>query len=148
LLLDTLAGGPCSGAVRPRHHFIQQKEPWLGRQRARELEPLALGERQSHRRAVRLGAEAHLRDHRTRLLPRLRDVVVSRQRAYLDIAEHRQTWKRPHDLKGPRETRLTDRVRLPPDDALAIEPDLAGVGPEESRAQVERRGLPCAIASA
>src|SRR5262249_37735805 len=101
----------------------------------------------SRRRPVGVGAQAHWSDHRARLLPRPADVVVSRERTHFDVAQHRKTWERPHDLKGARETGLTDRVWPPPDDARAIEPDLASVRPEEPREQVERRGLPCPVGS-
>src|SRR5437867_5188469 len=69
------------------------------------------------------------------------------QRGDLDVVEHGEPREGSHDLEGAREAEPADVVRLEPPEAPLAEPDLARVGSEKPREQVEDGGLPGPVGS-
>src|SRR5947208_96064 len=67
------------------------------------------------------------------------------ERADHDVVEHAQARERPHDLERARQSEPADRVRLEPEERAFAEADLARVGRQEAREQVEGRRLACPV---
>jgi len=94
---------------------------------------------------VGLGAQAHPVDHRPRLLSGRRHLRPPRQGAHPHVVEHGEVGERAGDLEGAGQAEAADRVRLEPDEGVAVEPDLTVVGREKAGEQVERGGLAGAV---
>ena len=132
-----------SVAVRPGHHLVEQEQRGLGGERAGQLQPLALGQREAAGRRSRRPARPTRPGRRGRG-PRPPPGGVPGQRAdstfssTVSRGNGRTIWKvraRPSaDLGGAE-----------PDDRAAREADLARVGGEEPGDQREGRGLAGAV---
>src|SRR6266542_1169057 len=130
------------GGIEPGHDLVEQEQRWLGGEGARELEPLAVGQGEPTRSRFRPGAQPYALDHRAgggegRDHPRL-----ACEGGYFHVVDHRELRKWAHDLEGSGHAQEADLVRLEPDHVSPAEVYLASVGAEESREQVEHRGLP------
>src|SRR5499425_2306310 len=131
--------------VEPRHHLVEEEERGLCAQRARELEALAVGQREPACELVCPGAEPHALHHPPRGLEGIRHRGVTRERGDLHVVEHGELRERAHDLEGARQAEAADLVGPEPDQPAATEADVPVVGEKEAGEQVENRGLPRSV---
>ncbi len=135
------------GLRRPqsRHHLVEQKELGVGRERARDLEALAVGQGQGRGLLVALAEQIELREHLMSARTRLRQLAPVQQRAHDHVVLDRQAGKRAHQLEGAADATPAHRVRREPIDALVPERDGALIGGEHPGDDVEQRGLARAV---
>src|SRR5258705_534412 len=72
---------------------------------------------------------------------------MAREGGDLHVVDHRELREGAHDLERPRHAQATDLVGLEANHAPPTEANLALVGAQESREEVEHRGLPCPVGS-
>ena len=85
-----------------RHHLVEQQQLGLGRERARHLEPLAVGQGQALGELMRGWSQGRaVSGWPRRLRGPSASVGSAVQRAHRDILEHAQALERLHDLEGP-----------------------------------------------
>ena len=90
--------------VEPGQHLVEQQQLRLGRERARQLEPLAAGDRQGGGRLVEHRAEADARGDVVGGAPARRArSAMAQMRADRDVLAHRQPGEGLHDLEGARD---------------------------------------------
>ena len=133
------------GVGEARHHLVEQQQPRLGAERPRQLEPLALGQRQPAGRPIGLGAQPELVEHGAGAPLGLGDVGVAAERGDHHVAHDGEARKRSHDLKRPGEAERVDLVRRQPAQVAAGEGHPAGVGGEEPGDEREGRRLASAV---
>ena len=111
------------GRPQPRHHFVEQQEPRLGRERAGDFEPLAIRQRQRRGELVTLVEEVEPAQQRLRVLARRADIVPVQQRADDDVVLDAERRKRPHQLEGAGDAAPAHRVGRQAVDRLAGKDD-------------------------
>ena len=147
--------------VHAGRRLVEQEEPGLRRERARDLEPALVAVGQAARQVVFLAAETDecqqlARPRRARALPLRRtdggrNTAPGTRRseaavlADQHVVEHRHLREEPDRLKGARDAPRDDRVRPKPDDGRALEDDAPAVRLYEPRDHVEERGLAGAV---
>src|SRR5713101_260909 len=130
------------GRVEPGHDFVEQQQSRLRGERASQLEPLAIGERQSRGGLALPRAEPDALHDGPRRIEGLPHGGVSGERRDPDILEHGKLRERPDDLEGARQPEPADLMGLEAVEPATGEADLARIGSEEPREQVEDGGLP------
>src|SRR5205823_3081312 len=125
--------------------FVQQQQRRLGGQRTRQLQALALGERQAGGRLRGLGSQTQPLDDGARVRARPRRRRMTSERTDQHVVEHAQPRKRAHDLERARQPASADRVWRLAQQRAAAEADIARVGPQKARQQVEDRRLARAV---
>ncbi len=133
------------GWVEAGQHLVEQQEPRLRRERARELEALAPRDRQARRRTLDEIAEPdqarHLACGRQRALARgLREMCADR-----DVLAHGQAGERLHDLKGARDAAPGEAIWRQAGNVGAVVDDAALARREEPADDGEQRGLARAV---
>ena len=87
--------------VEPGQHLVEQQQLRLGRERAREFEPLAAGDGQGVGRPIEHAAEADLaRRPSSAAASAVGARAMAQMRADADILAHDQAGERLHDLEG------------------------------------------------
>src|SRR6266545_1171109 len=130
------------GRVEPGHDFIEQQQRRFRRERARQLEPLAIRERQPGCGLARPCAQADALHDGPRGIEGVPHGGMADQSRDPDIVDDGELREWPDDLEGARQPEPADLVGLEAVEAAAGEADLARVGSKEAREQVEDRGLP------
>ncbi len=133
------------GRAQAGHHLVEQQEFWIGRDRARDLETLAVRQREGGGGLRALVEEIEPGQHVVRMPARGGDVGAPQERADDDVVLDRERRKRPHDLERASHTAPAHRVGRQPIDALAAEGDRSGVGRKHAGDHVEERGLAGAV---
>ncbi len=133
------------GRPQPRHHLVEQQQLRIGGERARHLQPLAVGQGQRRGGNAALVVEIEAAQHFMRAAARVGNVVPAHQRADDDVVLDAERRKRPHDLEGTPDAAPADAIRRQAFDALASEGDGAAVGREYARDHVEQSGLAGAV---
>jgi hypothetical protein len=136
-----------SEGVEAGQHLVQQQQPRLDRQRARQLEPLAAGNRQRCGRPVEQVAQSH----------RARNIAgggkgigprrPGQMRADRDVLPHAQGRERLHDLECAGDAAPRQPMRGLAGDIDAIVDDAARARRRKARNDREQRGLAGAIRS-
>src|SRR5712692_5672981 len=129
------------GGRETRHDLVQEKKCRLGGQRSRQLEALALGQGETAGGRGGLGGEAHPLDDGAGPVQSVGGARVSGKGAHAHVRQDRQVRERADDLEGTRQAEQADGMGLEPDDAAPAEADLAGIGAEEARDEIEDRRL-------
>ena len=116
------------GGRKPGQDLVEQQQPWGGRKSACDFEPLASGKRQGGSRFGGLGREPDVRQNGLRLGLGCRPRALWRvpvQGRGDHIFQHRQSAKRPNDLKGAGYSEAIDGEGPLAIDPQALKPDLA-----------------------
>ena len=141
-----LADEPLRLAVgEPGHHLVEEEQHGLGRERLRQLEPLALGQGEAPGGLGGLGREPELLEHGARPRRGRAGIGVAPERADHHVAQHREPRERPHDLERPRQPERAHPVGRQTRDRPAAEMDRARVRCEEPGDQAERGRLARAV---
>ena len=134
------------GRVQPGHHLVEQEQRRLGRERARQLETLALGQGQ------RAGRHARAAPSPTRATTSRARASASGARGWRASAPDPHVLEDGHARERPRRsgTFAPGRARQiacggEPDDRAAAEANVAGVRGEEAREEIEDRRLAGAV---
>ena len=128
-------------------HFVEQHQPRPRRQRARQLEELALVQVQ----VVRQGVGLVLQAGEVQPLPRLagRLPLIERRAAehrhQRHVLQHAHVRERPRDLVGAGDAGARDAVRLESRQFAALEADLAAAGGEMPADHVDEGRLARAV---
>ena len=133
------------GRPQPGHDFIEQQQFRPCRERAGELEALAVRQRQRGGRLAQFCEQIELPDHLVRRLQRFLHVFGVQQRSDDDVVLDRERRERPYVLKGAADAAPGDLVRAPAVDPLARERDGALVGTQHAGHHAEQRGLAGAV---
>ncbi len=133
------------GRAQARHHLVEQQQLRLGGERARDLQPLAVGQRERRGALAALVVEVEPAQHLVRVRARIARVAAMQQRADDDIVLDRERRERPHDLEGAADAAPADLVGRQAVDALAGESDRAAVGRVDAGDHVEQSGLAGAV---
>ena len=121
------------GRRQARHHLVEQQQRGLRRERARDLQPLLVGDRQRAAEPIALVREPDEREHFLRVRDRVGQPRMVQQRAGRRRFEHRHVRERLHDL-----VRAPDPQR---GDAVICEPgDLRAAKAHAARARLLRAG--------
>ena len=126
------------------HQLVEQQEVRLGRERARQLQALAIHQRERRGWHVPTATEADEREQpfglgggRRAALPR-----AAVEAADQHVLERGEPGERPDVLKRARDALGADAVGRPARDVAAGHTDAAGVRTERAGDQVEESGLP------
>ncbi len=133
------------GRTQAGHHFVEQQQLRSRRERARDFEPLAVGQGQFVRLARVLVPEIEPPQHLARA--RISCVHVGRAQHGADrgVFEHGEFGKRAHDLKRAREPKPADMFGRGVLDALAGKGDAARIRRKDAGDQIEQRRLAGAV---
>ena len=99
--------------IEAGHHFIEQQNVGLHRQRLRQFEPLAIGDRQFVGGAVPHASEADEFEHLVRLRrgrAHARAIALAEERANRDILADGHVLERLDDLPGASNPHLADAI--------------------------------------
>ena len=118
------------GRAQAGHHLVEQQEARAGGERARDLEPLALRQRQRRGGMAALGDEAEQVEHLVGQPARLADGAAGVERTDDHVVEHGEAGERLDQLEGAADPGAADLVRPPAVDAPAVEAHEPGVRPD------------------
>jgi hypothetical protein len=126
----------------PAGDLVQQQHARRGGEGARELEPLAVEQREAARRPVRLVGEAALLEQldATRIDLALAPAAAERRRHH-QVLEHGHGVERLRDLKGAADAHAAAPLRRQPRDIGSREQHSPGVRHHGSARHAEQRGL-------
>ena len=127
------------------HHFIEQQDARLGRQRTRDLEPLALGQGQRRGGLAAFARKAENFEHLLGVAARLAHAAARIQRADHHVVEHGHSGERLHQLKRAADAGAANLVGPAAVDTLSSELDDARIRLEHAGDQVEAGGLAGAV---
>ena len=99
------------GRVEAGQHLVEQQQPRLDRQRARELEPLAARDREAAAGRSSSVAQAHGRATSSAAASAAERDGPRQMRADRDVLAHGQAGERLHDLEGARDAAAGKPVR-------------------------------------
>src|SRR5712692_2836078 len=135
--------------VEPRHDLVQQQQLRPGRHRARDLEPLAIGDRERRDRLIGLGLEADQRQHIIRQREGLLDpsprVRAPEQRSDPHVLTRGHRAERLDDLERAADPKPGDPVRRHAGDRRAVQLDVAAVEVINAADAVQQRRLAGAV---
>jgi hypothetical protein len=128
--------------------LVEEQHARLRGERARQLEPLAVEQREGAGESVRLGCEAALVEpfDAARIDLALATAGAERRGDH-EILEHRHAAERLRNLKRPGDAHAAAAVRRKMRDVDAGKEDAAGVGRQRAAGDAEQRGLACAVRS-
>ncbi|MGY3234182.1 hypothetical protein ACVMAJ_001072 [Bradyrhizobium sp. USDA 4448] len=110
-----------------------------GGERPRQLQSLAIEQRQAASEPIGLGFEAGQIEHAAAMLDRIRlRQAAAEQRGDRKVLEHRKMVERLRDLERAPDSGATACLGRETRDVGAIENDAAGVGPQQPGDQVEQ----------
>src|SRR5215472_4556740 len=150
----------CLRGVESARRLVEQEEPRLQRERARQLEPLLEPQGESSRVAARGIAESYASEESvcSRARPRLfspdarqpergRHHAATEARVGADehVVERGEPAEHLRILEGPRDAEPRHRVRSTGQEIVSVEPDPPGEGTVEPRHDVEDRCLAGAV---
>ena len=152
-----------STGFMPGRRLVEQEDARLRRRRASDLEPAAVRVREAVGRLVPAVAHQPLAEEGELLLgelvrlallaasPRETEHRLDERRARAavrrghDVLLDAHVQEQPERLERARDAAVRDLVRREPDDALAVEQDVAGVGLVDAGDEVEERRLAGAV---
>ena len=129
------------GRSQARHNFVEQQQLGLGSERARDLEPLAIGKRQAVGTLVAQPMQGEPPEHLVGAPGSVPDVGVMQQRADGHIVQNRKRRERAHDLKRAADAAPAHHIGREPIDALPAESDRTPVRLQCARNHVEQGRL-------
>ena len=133
------------GRPQPRHHLVEQQQRRARRERARHLQPPAIGERQVRGEERRLAGEAQALENGQGARAGAGDGAFAVQRAHDRVVEHREPRERLDELEGAADAGRAHPVRRQAADRAPAETDRAGVRPMQAGDEVEERRLAGAV---
>src|SRR5215208_1486295 len=121
--------------------LVEQQQPRLRGERARDLDALERAEREPDRRVVRNLAQPEVAERLLGVGVRRAAGVAADEHVLADghVREQREV------LERPRDPTVHDAVRADAQHVVAVEDDATGVGPVHARDDVERRRLAGAV---
>src|SRR6266436_2908532 len=130
------------GRVEPGHDFVEQQQSRLRGERARQLEPLTISEREAGRDVSRPRAQPDALNDGPSRSESVPHGGMADQGRDPDVVDDGELRERPDDLEGARQPEPADLMGLEAVEPATGEADLARIGSEEPREQVEDGGLP------
>jgi hypothetical protein len=130
---------------QPAENLVKQEQFRPGSQSTRELEQLAIGQSEHGGSKTAFRTKTHTIENGIGAFTRFFDPGATTERADNDVVEYRQTGKRFHDLKRPREAAPTNLIRPQPIDATAVENNRAGIRRLGTGDDVEERRFTGAV---
>ena len=128
--------------------LVEQEHARLGGERARELEPLAVEQRQRAGRPVRLvGERALLEQLDAARIDIALAVAAAERRRHHQVLEHGHAVERLRDLERAADAQAAAALRRQPRDVGAGEDDAPGIGLHRAAGDAEQRGLAGAVRS-
>ena len=127
--------------IEAGEHLVEQEKFRLGRQRARQLQPLASGDGEIVRRLAELAGQAKALRDALRVGERRLALPPVQVRAHGDVLAHGLPGERLHDLERSRHSEAADAVWRKPRDVLSQEPHRARFGLEKPGEDAEQRRL-------
>ena len=131
--------------VEARHGLVEQQHFRFGRERTRNLQPLAAGRAERARRRVRKPAHADPLQHGARLFLGLGAMRGAQEGADHDVLQHRHALKRLRHLECAGKPELRPRLGRKMRDVVAFEQHLAGGRREIAGQAVEEGRLAGAV---
>src|SRR5213593_1920554 len=133
------------GGIEAGEHLVEEKEPRGGRQRPRDLEPLAQLDRERPGKHVGERRHAGRLEHAVGGRPRVPGPTVAGEGAHHHVLAHRHAAERLDELEGAAEAEMAAALGREVGHRPVLEADLASIGPEETAHEREERGLPGAV---
>ena len=135
------------GLGRPQagHDLVEQQQLGIGGERARDFQPLAVGQSEAGGALAALVVEVEPAQHVVRVRARIARVAAMQQRADDDIVLDRERRERPHDLESAADPAPANLVGRQAFGALTGESDRAAVGRVDAGDHVEQSGLAGAV---
>jgi hypothetical protein len=125
--------------VQSAGRLVEQEQAGAGGERPRQLDALHRSERKPGGRAVRDRREADLFEQVAGI------AITAHVLSHEDVLEDGHGGEELDVLKRPGNSLAHDAIRRRPQQALAVESDLTGVGPVQPGDQIEQRRLSCAV---
>ena len=126
--------------------LVEQQHARLRRQRARELEPLAVEQRERARGTVRLvGERALLEQLDAARIDLALAMAAAERRRHHQVLEHGHAVERLRNLERAADAHAAAAFRRQPRDVHAREHDAPGIGLHRSAGDAEQRGLAGAV---